>query len=802
MKHFILLMVFAAVAVQLSAQPVPQKAEPTDPYAGIDPSELPAGTKVIPAYAFYNRDDLVEITIPEGVEVISPYAFYYCENLRKVTLPSTLVSAKGAFPYCNALKEVTCLGIVPPFIGHKPRYGRLDLQWVRSLEQFNTMKLYASEDDDDYDESRSGVWNFYVYDNIDVDDKISFFRDVLTGEDSHTDDPLLPLKFTPSCCGLYNYDTDKNYVTQEDKWPYNYVPFLSYTMRDHILRHPSCTRYELIDGWNHFPAFETFDVEMPSALRVGSYYTLYDNLFNNKPDLTLAVSIDNQNKVRYAGHMSILGGTHSYGNFTLEQDAWQNNIRVYKTADVWATQTDQTYPTLYTEAPMRADKVNTVLRFDITTFDQFTTRVNWVFTSLPYDCRLSDLRVIEGGNNLQWIIYKHSGQKRADAKFTEVWVKQTRDSVLHAGEGFIFTCGWNDIVDHSAAIEFPAVNNANKNRLFTTDDVAIPLQQYPAIADCHRSWNLIGNPYPCFYSTKYFEPSIPFVVYEKTWVEGWSTGEWTMGYKTYSPVDDDYLLAPYQAFFVQRPLGYNALNLPEYGRFLTVDEYEDFMGQLIDPAPWFESSNSKSLNSQIRSRRAASPRPPVGTMENRRVINLRLRNADGLELDRTRLVGNPDASVEYELACDATKLRDMADNSTLLYIIGKGNTNYAISEQPFSESDEVRIGMKLNATGEYTLKADFKTPYPELDEALMLVDLTTGHIQKATEPYTFTAQAGELTSRFVLSYGEATGIRAIDNGQLTIDNGQLPIYDLQGRRVNGQLQPGIYIRNGQKIIIK
>jgi hypothetical protein len=50
-----------------------------------------------------------------------------------------------------------------------------------------------------------------------------------------------------------------------------------------------------------------------------------------------------------------------------------------------------------------------------------------------------------------------------------------------------------------------------------------------------------------------------------------------------------------------------------------------------------------------------------------------------------------------------------------------------------------------------------------------------------------------------LSIGsEATGIKAIDNGKWTMDNW----YDLQGRRIEKPTKPGLYIKNGQKQIVK
>ena len=270
-----------------------------------------------------------------------------------------------------------------------------------------------------------------------------------------------------------------------------------------------------------------------------------------------------------------------------------------------------------------------------------------------------------------------------------------------------------------------------------------------------------------------------------------------MGYKTFSPIDDDYILSPFQGFFVQRPLGHDALNFPEYGRFATVNEYEDFMGELMGEPDL--SRESSSAPRQIGRRRAAAPRPPVGTMENRRVINLVLQDADGIQLDRTRLVGNPDAAVAYEVACDATKFPDLTGNSTLLYIIGTDKTHYAISEQPFVEGDEVSVGAKFPTAGTYTLQANFKTAYPDLDGKVMLIDYETGTTQPATEPYTFTTQAGEITTRFVLSYGsEATGISTV--AMPSQQSGQT--YDLAGRLVTGTPRPGIYIKNGKKIIIK
>ena len=59
-------------------------------------------------------------------------------------------------------------------------------------------------------------------------------------------------------------------------------------------------------------------------------------------------------------------------------------------------------------------------------------------------------------------------------------------------------------------------------------------------------------------------------------------------------------------------------------------------------------------------------------------------------------------------------------------------------------------------------------------------------------------QAGPGNTREFFGFEEATGLKAIDNGQLTIDN---VVYDLQGRRVQNPTK-GLYIVNGKKVVIK
>ena len=506
-------------------------------------------------------------------------------------------------------------------------------------------------------------------------------------------------------------------------------------MKGRVLTSPKGSNYELTQGWNRFQKF-TWTDSLPKDIRVNTEWNLLSELPQNKPNVTLAVGMDNVSQFWYAGHMSVNsdGNTLSLGTFNIEQDAIENGINEYYDRENKSTvkpnnTRDVCWSTLICNSPMRSDTVRATLRWHGWSVDWASSAPKWSFSSLPFDCKVSDLCITRGGKDLQYSIMKYSGLMRSQAKFNEVWLKQTKDSVIHAGEGFIIAVGWDTLTDLYADLTFTAINNENKNRLFSTDDISLPLKQYTASAACDRSWNFIGNPYPCFYSTKYLDPAAPFVVYDR------DKGR----YQVYSPIDDDYVLRPFEGFFIQRPLGFDEIDFPHYGRFQTLAEYEEW---------------KKNLN--YSSRKAPARR---AQNVNRQVHNISL---DGF--DRCRLVISPDASKDYEAGCDATKFPQVDGTHTLLYLIGADDTRYAISEQPFAEGDTLCLGMIIAEDGEYTLTAD---------STLILVDHETGTTHTLSQPYTFQAKEGEYNDRFAIT---KTSRRGYVTSQLMITVNDVEYY--------------------------
>ena len=121
-----------------------------------------------------------------------------------------------------------------------------------------------------------------------------------------------------------------------------------------------------------------------------------------------------------------------------------------------------------------------------------------------------------------------------------------------------------------------------------------------------------------------------------------------------------------------------------------------------------------------------------------------------------------------------------------------------------AEPVDIELTADGNITGKYTgtWKVEAGTSYVTLK-----IGSTYYHgvmVEQTLEPSTtkapaFTAVAATTgTTAWGYQTESTTGIRSIDNEQLTIDNW----YDLQGRKVKSSQRKGIYIRNGKKYIVK
>ena len=405
---------------------------------------------------------------------------------------------------------------------------------------------------------------------------------------------------------------------------------------------------------------------------------------------------------------------------------------------------------------MRADNVQTTLK----TYNNI-----WYFISLPYDVKVSDIIYTD---DTQFAIRKYSGLNRAEQNGS-TWQNLTADDTMLAYEGYILRCNKNE-----ADFTFFAINNSNKNNVFEKGNVSVPLGEYPSEFEHNRSWNLIGNPYPCYFDTHYMDFTAPITI--------WNT--YDKRYDAYSPIDDSYILHPAQAFFVQRPVDQASITFDKAGRQ--------------------KDATVREEPSQIRKR--------ITPKDDRKIFNIIMSN--GTEEDHTRFVINSNASRTYELDKDASKFVTDDNTSMLLYTVEDG-VRYAINERPIGNGI-IHFGFYAPKEGEYVLSLNTLQ-----EDNLILIDHETNTEIPITEEYHFNATAGFNETRFSLIFGEATGISSIDKDdvQVSIENGIVSanisynIYTLDGQLIGSHtagnttvLSKGVYVIQSKdvkrKIIVK
>lgn len=358
----------------------------------------------------------------------------------------------------------------------------------------------------------------------------------------------------------------------------------------------------------------------------------------------------------------------------------------------------------------------------------------WGFITLPFDANLSDITpMVEGDvNNYIWKTY--DGERRALLGSGGNWKEVS--GTLKAGIGYIYQSQNND------SIFVKAIASTLSNML-SKGDITLPLKTYAANDAEDENWNFIGNPYPTYFNTRYIDFTAPITVWNGN------------GYDAISLTDDDYTLAPCQAFFVQKQKDTENIKFFAEGR---TTEY----------------SQSNNNNNYTRAKIYGT------TSSERDIINLYLDGAN--YKDKTRIVFNEKAKLDYELNCDATKFMNEDANIPQLYSIDNGGCQYAINERPEGDG-YVTLGILVPETGQYTISVD----KINLAKEIYLIDTKENIVTELTSAdYTFYSDATTSNGRFILSLEKnATGINNmnVDSSCVNITNKGIIISNALGDRV-------------------
>ncbi len=729
---------------------------------------LPKNIETIGNRSFALCNKLREVVIPESVTSIGDYAFEQCTFLEYITLPSKLQTlGYSAFTHCYSLKEV----IIPEGVTSMGGYCFYECRRLTKAVLPSTLAVLPSHAFYSCDRLATvefaeglatiGTYAFYEcwkLDSVELPTTLNRIENFAFYNCTSLTEVTIPAGVTYCSEPFYDCDNLQKVTCLAFVPPYNNYGNLTYNDENITLYVPalSLTNYKLDTSWNQFKEILPIDA-MPEVINVYNDYRFLmpDSLpADYKPVVNL---VRNPNNDKWYGTLTVVGNgetTFSMKSFMMDYDP----NRVVESYWNYGYE-NTTYNSLVSRSDMRSDSIFVNL---------YMKNNYWAFLSFPYDVKVSDITPV---GETSWVIREYAGQARAAGNMDSTWVNVPEDGILEAGKGYI----WQAVRPESNYNHFivPALDNANKNKIFAKDDCTVALAEYQSEFSHNRSWNLIGNPYPCYYDSRFMDFSAPITVWN----------DYNRTYEAYSLVDDSRILRPGEAIFVQRPVDSEAVIFSTEGR------------QINHVVREIEAAEAKSISAHA----------------GREVFNLFLGN--GENTDKTRFVINSLADAAYDASTDASKFMSSDKAVSQIYTIENG-VEMAINERPFGNG-VVALGAYFGATGSYTITLDTKA-----DRQITLVDKLTGVSTDLSQGgYEFTADMGVAADRFEIIVGSVNGdggttgingaednaveVKAAD-GQIVVTSANVVdiiVYTVDGKTVSAikaanaaiDVEPGVYV---------
>lgn len=715
-----------------------------------------------------NKSTLMEVYLPEYLMYIPEYAFMYCSALSLVSAPGVTSIGNNAFYNCSKLSDFDLSKVRT--INQNAFYG---------CSQFNPTDLTSV-----YSIGSSAFYNTAIREVV-IPEGVSTINSSVFSNCTRLSKVTLPNTITSIGYYAFNQCTALSTINlPEGITSIGYGAFNNCVRLPEIIL-PSTLQsigYDIFDGCSSLTSVKckaivppttngdfTYGVDLNhctlyiAPFAIDAYRAAADwsnfyimkplnepvkNIYINRPmtfdllsednavlqenpNMTLDYGSSSSYYYDNVGQLSASGdGTLSAGIFTIYHSFGRRQS---------PSTTDYRTTLVNNAENMRADSVVCSISFE---------KNRWHFISFQYDVQMSD---IYGLNNTDFVIRQYNSINRATGDgTTSNWETVPSDGVLEAGKGYIIQAANNTTNENGnsrlAVVRFPSRNTVTKNKLFTSNNVIVPLEEYPAEFAHNRSWNLVGNPYPCYYDMHYLmdDFTTPIVLWRGT------------SYQAYSPVDDDIILRPNEAFFVQRPLDAEQMVFGVEGRMhyseaMYATEYNN-----STPGIYYAPARSASDNQ-------------------RSVFNFNIEGCGNN--DRTRIVMNEDASMAYEINRDASKF--FAESAQGVEIFVDGDVKYDICERPFA-SGVATLGTRIASDGVYSISLNGRNME---GWAVVLTDTKTGaSVNLMESAYEFDAEAGTDASRFLITF-KAPGQSSIDEVFTSANNGIVRIVNVSGINV-------------------
>ena len=696
------------------------------------PLVLPEGLDSIGKEAF-QKNYITEVTIPESVRSIGQAAFYDNQTLQSATLNNNMETiVRSLFNNCKKLAVVHG-GKNVKNIFYRAFYGCDSLRSIKDVVPVTIDReaFYKCQKLDSINFSRIkyiGYESFYQCYGLKEADlttltsidrsfagcmglkKVTLGNDITTikSDAFYNCHALEEVVLGSSINSLETdcFKSDQNalkrvYITAPAPPAVGSTPFYSPTSVTLYVPEYAMVSYKLDNYWSKFTKVEP-NPNTPDKVNLYKKLELTSNArIPNSPDMYLG----------YSSALIVNG----------------NNPQVFGNYKQRLQQDEEYTSSLISRCNAMTSAASTL--------QYYSSYRYWNYICMPFDVKRSDIKLL---SNSGLAVRYYDSESRATNGASGNWKDVPADAVLQKGKGYIFR------TSESVFVEFPATEETH-NAIFRSEAITTPLVQYPAVESANAGWNFVGNPYPCFYDIYYMDFASPIT----TWDVDNST------YKAYSAADDEFVLSPQQAFFVQKPELVDAITFQPAGRQIN---------KTID-------------HSALAKRRAASNK-----QVQRKLVDVSLTCAD--RTDRTRVVVNANASDDFCADNDAVKM--MAYEGTPQIYTIAGADQLAVNEGAH-RSGSVTLGMYLPADDTYTIAIDRNELGAKLLDYGVEVEM----------PYTFSAAEGYADDRFTITFETSTtGINTVATDAKTDD----AIYTIDGRRVSNTAQKGIYIQNHKKIV--
>lgn len=678
---------------------------------------IPASVRVINSSAFRGNASLVSVTLGSGLTSISSLCFYECSNLAIVKGGENIKTiGSNAFKNCKLLTSAADLAPIS--------VGDYAFQSCEKLESFNFSNIktygreafeycYALKEADLSTATSLGIecfYNCYNLKKVKLGDNITTIPGGSFSQCHDLEEVILGSSINSletNCFGNNQANALKRvYITAPAPPAVGSTPFYSPTSVTLYVPEYAMVSYKLDNYWSKFTKVEP-NPNTPDKVNLYKKLELTSNArIPNSPDIFIgkggALIVNGNNPQAFGKYLQYL----SIGGPELSSSLISRCEAITSAASQFNFYIASTSGSGY-----------------------------WYYICMPYDVKRSDIILPEGTSIA---VRYYDAESRATNGATGNWKDVAADGILRKGQGYIFR------TDKGGNVGFPATEETH-NAIFRSEAITTPLVEYAAEESANAGWNLVGNPYPCFYDIYYMDFAAPITT--------WDVDNRT--YKAYSATDDNFVLTPLQAFFVQKPSLVEAITFQPAGRQIN---------KTID-------------HSALAMRRAARSK-----QVQRKLVDVALTCAD--RTDRTRVVVNANASDDFCADNDAVKM--MAYEGTPQIYTIAGADQLAVNEGAH-RGGSVALGMYLPADDVYTIAVDRDELGAKLLDYGVEVEM----------PYTFSAAEGYADDRFTLTFETTTtGINTVATDAKTDD----AIYTIDGRRVSNTDKKGIYIQNHKKIV--